>query len=104
MTNSIANFWVPPEISFADLKLIRESNGGISFDWSVIKKICEANEFPIEVLREGPEDNISALFVAWYYAHCKAGGTPDPVAEDLIAEVRAEDQAGQAFSLPPGRA
>ena len=34
----------------------------------------------------------------------QTGGGRDPVAEDLIAEVRAEDAAGQHYSHAPGRA
>ena len=33
-----------------------------------------------------------------------AGGDADPVAEDLLAEVRAEDAAGQHYSHKPGHA
>jgi hypothetical protein len=50
------------------------------------------------------EDNVSGLIIGWYQAHRQQGGEPDPVAEDLIAEVLAEDAAGQNTSLPPGSA
>lgn len=45
-----------------------------------------------------------ALIINWYSAHINAGGDRDPVADDLIAEVMAEDAAGQPHSFPPGRA
>ena len=38
------------------------------------------------------------------FAHRAAGGDADSVAEDLLAEVRAEDAAGQPYSHKPGHA
>jgi len=95
---------IPEDVDFADLKLARDSDGAVSFDWSPVERICAVSGVPIELLRDGPEDNVSNLIVRWYAAHKKAGGAPDPVGEDLLAEVRAEDAAGQHFSLPPGTA
>lgn len=40
----------------------------------------------------------------WICQHLSAGGERDAVADDLIAEVRAEDAAGQQYSHAPGRA
>lgn len=37
-------------------------------------------------------------------AHRANGGAMDAVAEDLIAEVLAENEHGSALSYPPGRA
>lgn len=37
-------------------------------------------------------------------AHRQHGGEADPVAEDLISEVLAEERAGQKISHEPGRA
>ena len=37
-------------------------------------------------------------------AHRQHGGEADPVADDLIAEVVAEEEAGQTVSHQPGRA
>ncbi|MNP42794.1 hypothetical protein D3C76_1365810 [compost metagenome] len=76
----------------------------MSFDWDVIERICAASGLPVELLKDGPEDNVSGLLVAWYQAHRQRGGAPDPVAEDLLGEVRAEDAAGQHMSHAPGRA
>lgn len=58
----------------------------------------------VAVFRDGPEDNLASLLSSWYHAHRSAGGEPDVVYEDLIAEVRAEDAAGQHYSHAPGRA
>lgn len=76
----------------------------MSFDWTPIERICAASDLPVEVLRDGPEDNVSGLIVQWYGAHLAAGGERDPVQDDLIAEARAEDAAGQPYSHQPGRA
>ena len=95
---------IPDDVTFADLKLARTPDGHVSFDWSPIERICAASGLDIAVLREGPEDNVSSLLTAWYHAHIAAGGAPDPVYEDLQAEVRAEDAAGQRYSHAPGRA
>lgn len=99
-----AHIKIPDNIDFSDLKLSRDKDGMVSFDWATIEEICDASGLDIGVFRDAPEDSVSGLIVAWYSAHRGAGGAQDPVAEDLIAEVVAEDSAGQGFSLPPGRA
>jgi hypothetical protein len=95
---------IPDDVHFSDLNLGRDPDGGVSFAWSAIEQICEASDLPIEVFRDAPEDNVSGLIVRWYLAHRQHGGDPDPVAEDLIAETAAEEQAGQHYSHTPGRA
>lgn len=94
---------IPDHISFADLKLSREPNGMVSFDWAPIEAICRASGVDIAILKDGPDDNVSALIVNWYQAHRAAGGKSDPVQDDLITEITLEDAAGSA-SFPPGRA
>jgi hypothetical protein len=56
------------------------------------------------MFRNAPEDNVAGLIVGWYQAHRQHGGDSDPVAEDLIAEVEAEEKAGQTVSHQAGRA
>jgi hypothetical protein len=104
MQQQLTRLAIPDDLTFSDLRLARDADGAVSFDWSVIERICRANNLPVELLREGPEDNVAGLLIGWYSAHRNAGGAPDPVAEDLFAEVQAEDAAGQAFSYEPGRA
>lgn len=99
-----AGVTIPPGLAFSDLRLARESDGSVSLDWSVIARICEASALPIGLFQDSLEDNLAQLIVAWYSAHIRNGGAPDPVAEDLITEALAEETAGQGFSLPPGRA
>lgn len=103
MKQQLANIQIPSDLDFSSLKLARDSDGHVSFDWSPIERICAASDLAPEILKEGPEDNVCGLIVAWYQAHRQQGGPIDPVAEDLLAEGMAEDAAGSA-SFPPGRA
>ena len=104
MQQQLTRVAIPEGLDFADLRLARDTDGAVSFDWAVIERICQASGMPVELLREGPEDNVAGLLIGWYCAHRERGGNTDPVAEDLLAEVQAEDAAGQAFSHAPGRA
>jgi len=102
---TMAQATIPDGVTFAALQLRRDAvTGDVSFDWTPIRAICEASGIPIEVMTHGPEDNIASLITTWYSAHRGAGGEPDPVAEDLLAEMRAEDERGGGLSRPPGRA
>lgn len=86
-----------PGVPFAALKLRRDvTTGQVSFDWAPIERICEASGIDPCLFKRSHEDNVSGLIVAWYQAHREAGGAPDPVAEQLIAEVLAEMAFGEA--------
>lgn len=104
MQQQLAKVAIPEGLDFSDLHLARAADGGVSFDWSVIERICAASGLPVELLRQRPEDNVAGLLVAWYQAHRQRGGASDPVAEDLLGEVLAEAAAGQSASHAPGRA
>lgn len=104
MQQQMARVVIPDDVQFSDLHLARDSDGHASFDWAPIERICAESGLSSEVLRDGPEDNVSGLIVAWYTEHRRRGGSPDPVAEDLIVETVAEDAAGQYSSHAPGRA
>lgn len=104
MQQQMTKVAIPDDLDFYDLRLARDSDGGVSFDWSVIERICEASGLPVGMFRDAPEDNVSGLIIGWYQSHRASGGEPDPVAEDLISEAQAEDAAGQTYSHKPGRA
>lgn len=104
MTRTLATLQIPDDLDFSALKLSRAADGGVSFDWAPIARICAASGVDPAVFSDGPEDNVGALIARWYHAHRARGGAPDPVHEDLIAEAAAEDAAGQPVSLQPGRA
>ena len=103
MLRQLTTITITDDVRFSDLRLQRDADGAVSFDWTPIERICAASGLDVAVLRAGPEDNVSGLIAQWYIAHRAAGGEPDPVQEDLIAEVRAEDAAGQPYSHEPGR-
>lgn len=104
MRHQITRISIPDALKFSELQLAREPNGDVSFDWQIIERICTANNLPVEFFRDAPEENVTRLLVAWYQMHRQHGGSPDPVADDLIAETDAENAAGQPFSYPPTRA
>lgn len=104
MQQQMTKVAIPDDLNFSDLRLARDPDGGVSFDWNVVERICEASGLPVEMFRDAPEDNVSGLIVGWYQAHRQHGGEADPVADDLIAEVVAEEKAGQTVSRQPGRA
>lgn len=103
MQPSTATAIIPDDVQFADLKLTRTSSGSVSFDWSPIERICAASGIDPATLRDGHEDNVAGLIIAWYERHIARGGEPDPAYEDLVAEAQAEDAAGQPYSHSPGR-
>lgn len=104
MQRQLANITIPDHVTFADLKLTRDTDGMVSFDWSPVELICKASNVPVEILKEGPEDNVSNLLIAWYESHIASGGERDPVADDIIGEAIIEQHHGQLVSHAPGKA
>jgi len=104
MGQQAVKFAIPSNIAFEDLRLTRENDGSIAFDIGVIERICEASNVSSELLLKQHEDVVTGFLAKWYSVHRAHGGQPDPVMEDLIAEAKIEDQAGQHFSLKPGQA
>lgn len=96
---------IPHDLAFSDLRLARDpQTGDVSFDVSVIERIERASGLPDGFFMDQPEDALASLLTTWYSTHRAAGGVADPVAEDLLTEVRAEDAAAQPYSHQPGRA
>ena len=96
---------IPEGVAFSDLRLGRDpKTGDVSFDTAVIERIEQESGLPAGFFMSQHEDALASLITTWYNAHRAAGGDTDPVAEDLIAEVQAEDAAGQGYSHAPGRA
>ena len=96
---------IPQGLAFAALRLARDpQTGDVSFDTSVIEQIERESGLPAGFFMGQDENAVASLITTWYAAHLRAGGGRDPVAEDLIAEVRAEDAAGQHYSHAPGKA
>lgn len=99
-----AGLTVPDGVDFSQLQLARDAvSGDVSFDWRPIEAICAASGFDVALLRESDEGNVGGLIVAWYTWHRQAGGAADLVAEQLMAEVAAEDGRGEvAVQRGPG--
>lgn len=95
---------IPTDIPFSALQLARDPDGHVSFDTVVINRIEAASGLPHGHFMSQAEDALADLIVQWYRAHLAAGGEPDPVADDLITEVRIEDQRGGGLSHAPGTA
>lgn len=83
---------IPEGVDFSALRLARDpASGDVSYDLDVITRVCLASGIEPAVMHQGPEDSVASLIVAWYAEHLRLGGKPDLVAEQLGAEVRAED-------------
>lgn len=96
---------IPEGVAFADLRLARDpQTGDVSFNTAIIDQIERESRLPAGFFMGQHEDAVASLITGWYSAHRAAGGAADPVAEDLLAEVRAEDAVGQHYSYKPGRA
>lgn len=99
----ITTIRIPDDLTYADLRLAREPDGSIAFDAAVLARVCEASGVDYDRIVPD-EDALCGLLTAWYREHVGAGGAPDPVQEDLLAEIAAEDARGGGQSYPPGRA
>lgn len=88
------------DVPFSALDLRYESDGGVTFEASVIKRLCAQSRIPMLT----DADAISAFIVNWYIEHLRAGGERDTVAHSLCIEVLVENDAGQNHSFKPGRA
>ena len=103
--HKITPITLPDGMAFSDLQLARDpATGNVSFSTAVVERIEQESGLPAGFFMGQPEDAMASLITTWYAAHLEAGGERDPVADDLIAEVRAEDAAGQHYSHKPGRA
>lgn len=85
---------IPEGLDFSALHLYRDPiTLALQFDWAPIEQLCAASNIDIALFRDSPEDNVAGLVIAWYFEHRTRGGDPDPVAEQIIAEVEAESVA-----------
>lgn len=80
------------------------SRRAVSFRWDIIARLCVDSGIDPEIFKDGPEDNVSQMIVAWYREHLARGGARDAVQDDLIAEAADEDDFGAGLSYEPGRA
>ena len=86
---------IPENLDYSALELTRDPvTLDISFNWRPIEAICRLSGIDTALLLDMPEDNLSTLLHLWYLEHLSCGGAPDPVEEQLRAEVEAEKFAG----------
>lgn len=86
---------IPDNLDFSSLQLSRDPvTLHVEFDWAPIEVICKLSNIDIAFFKEQDEDNVASLINAWYIEHRQRGGAPDPVQEQLLAEVEAEFAAG----------
>ncbi|MDB5772667.1 MAG: hypothetical protein JWM42_3041 [Burkholderia sp.] len=96
-TTRSVHLYIPSDVHFSDLRLARDpETRDLSFEWEPLEHICEASGIEFAQLLQEHEDFMAELIVAWYDAHRRSGGEPDPVQEQLIAEAIAEAQFGAA--------
>jgi hypothetical protein len=96
---------IPGGVEFADLCLSRDVGDGlVRFKMAPIAAICEASALDLDEIVQGEEPLVGLLIAAWYAAHLKRGGAPDPVQEDLREEARLETERGGGFAYSPGHA
>lgn len=91
---------IPDDLDFSALQLERDPvTHALAFTWGPIRRICEASGLDVALMEH--EDNVSGLIVAWYAEHRRSGGAADLVAEQILAEVLAEDAFG-AYRVQSG--
>jgi len=95
----ITKIRIPADLQFSAQRLARDpETGDIEFDADVLRDICADNDLPFS------EETVTSLLVAWYRNHRAAGGAPDLVMEQIIAEVEAEGITGVEVRGGSGRA
>ncbi len=104
MSKETVQLTIPPDVDISDLELEFVDGTNLRFNWAPIHRICEASNFPFENFTEKQDDNVSALLHGWYELHINNGGEPDPVAEFILAEVKAMKRIGQKVQFFPGHA
>ena len=101
---SMMKITIPANLPFSALRLGRAEDGSVLFSRDAVKQVARASGLPVQFFLNTDENNVASLIVAWYQVHRQHGGEPNPVADDLIAEVAFEDATGQSYSLSAGRA
>lgn len=67
-------------------------------------RICQKNNIPEELFKDGSENNVASPIVSWYSMHREKGCDTDTMARDLIVETITEDRHGSRMLFPPGKA
>ena len=85
---------IPGDVQFEDLALERDPvTKRLLYKPEPLAKLFMANELALQALFDD-EDVVCWLVAEFYLNHRRAGGEPDPVAEEVLAEVAALHRAG----------
>ena len=88
---------IPPAVDFAELQLARELyTRRLLYKPMPLERLIAANRLALRGTMFEEEDLAAWLIARWYLAHRTAGGEPDPVAEEVLADV----EALQAIGIP----
>lgn len=87
MEHESTNVVIPDDVTFSDLRLARDANGRLSFNWAPIERICASSGIDVNVPRSS-EDSAAWLITYWYAEHIRRGGARDPVYDNLVANTK----------------
>ncbi len=93
MRKSLLRLSIPDTVQFSELELSFVGSD-LAFNWEPIEKICGHNGLNIAIFKHSPESNVCDLLTHWYTKHRESGGALDPVMEEYLAEVQAEEKVG----------
>ena len=93
---------IPAGLGFAELALEREPRTRrLLYKPVPLERLVSANRLAIRGTMFEEEDLAAWLIAEWYLAHRVRGGEPDPIAEEVLAEIVAL-QATNIPALQPG--
>ena len=93
---------IPPAVDFTELQLERELHTRrLLYKPMPLERLIAANRLALRGTMFEEEDLAAWLIAQWYLAHRIGGGEPDPVAEQVLAEIAAL-HASNIPALDPG--
>ena len=97
--SAVRRLKIPDWIKFADLRLEREqSTGLLLYAPGALMALCRFNGMdPIESVAD--EGRACSVIAHWYCVHRQDGGTADPIAEIILADIA----AWEAISIAAAR-
>jgi hypothetical protein len=77
---------VPADLAFDALRLTREPDGSVRFDWAVVERICQASGLPLEMFRDACVFHAHSVahstgirpLIPRPFGHPRAGGDAGP--------------------------
>jgi hypothetical protein len=95
-------FIIPNSLRFADLALTRHPDSKrVQYDQAALARLFRANELELVKLRD-EEEVVCWLVAEFYLAHLRAGGKPDAVGEEILAEIAAAEASDISTLLRRG--